>query len=273
MSLQFEYRSPEGSIVRSTSPGDVWPDWKGDREHWLFVAPHDDDIVLGAGLTFISAVESGIPVYAVVATTGEAGYCRPEHKGNVQHIRRRECRTSFEMMGMPAENLIVFEYPDADFTIHLGRRLTDDPNCPTAIAGASGLQNSFVWALRRILPTRVFLPTQTDIHPDHKMVHQEFVMSIFHAQGNIWPELGAPIPEIPKLYEYATYCDFLTPPTIRVKTSDDLFERKLNAILAYKSQEQIDLSIANQRKAGPQEFIRELEFNILNPRQYEGLFE
>ena len=98
-------------------------------------------------------------------------------------------------------------------------------------------------------------------------------MSIFHAQGNIWPELGPPIPEIPKLYEYATYCDFLTPPTIRVKTSDDLFERKINAILAYRSQEQIDLAIANQRKAGPQEFIRELEFNIFNPQQYEKLFE
>jgi len=273
MSLQFEYRTPQGSIVRSASPGDIWPDWKGDRECWLFVAPHDDDIVLGAGLTFISAVECGIPVHAVVTTTGEAGYCRPEHKGNVQNIRRRECRTSFEMMGMPVENLIVFDYPDADFTIHLGRRLTSDPNCPTAIAGATGLQNSFVWALRKILPTRVFLPTLTDIHPDHKMAHQEFVMSIFHAQGNIWPELGAPIPEIPKLYEYATYCDFLTPPTIRVKTSDDLFERKLNAILAYQSQEQITLTLNNQREAGPQEFIRELEFNIFNPKQYEGLFE
>jgi len=151
--------------------------------------------------------------------------------------------------------------------------LTDDPKCPTAIAGATGLQNSFAWALRKILPTRVFLPTLTDIHPDHKAVHVEFVMSIFHAQGKIWPELGPPIPEIPKLYEYATYCDFLTPPTIRVITSADLFERKLNAILAYQSQEQINLVLDNQRESGPQEYIRELEFNIFNPRQYERLFQ
>jgi len=273
MSLQFEYRTPQGTVVRSASPADVWPDWKGDRERWLFVAPHDDDVVLGAGLTFICAAESGIPVYAVVATSGEAGYCRPEHRGNVHHIRRRECRKSFEMMGMPAENLILFDYPDADMTIHLGRRLTNDPHCLGAIAGATGYQNSFTWALRKILPTRVFLPTLTDIHPDHKATHQEFVMSIFHAQGNIWPELGTPIPDIPKLYEYATYCDFLTPPTIRVTTSNDLFERKLNAILAYQSQEQITLVLENQRASGPQEYIRELEFNIFNPRQYEGLFQ
>ena len=271
MSLQFERRTPQG-ILRSAFPAEVWPDWKGDKESWLFVSPHDDDIVLGAGLTFICAVESGVRVSAVVTTTGEAGYCRPEHRGNVQNIRRSECKKSFEMMGMSSDNLIQFDYPDADFVVHLGHRLTDDPNCKTAIAGASGLQNSYVWALRKMQPTRVFLPTLTDIHPDHKMAHEEFVMSIFHAQGNIWPELGTPIPEIPKLYEYATYCDFLTPPTIRVKTSEDLFNKKLDAILAYKSQEQIELSIENQRKAGPQEFIRELEFNIFNPKQYEELF-
>ncbi len=271
MSIQFERRTSQG-IIRSASPGDVWPDWRGSGERWLFVSPHDDDIVLGAGLTFISAVESGISVYAAVTTTGEAGYCRPEHRGNVQHIRRRECRESFAQMGLPAENLILFDFPDAELAAHLGHRLTDDPNCATAIAGATGLQNSYVWTLRKIRPTRVFLPTLTDIHPDHKMTHEEFVISIFHAQGKIWPELGEPIAEIPKLYEYATYCDFLTPPTLRVKTSDDLFEKKIQAILAYQSQEQIDLAISNQRKAGPQEFIRELEFNILNPKQYEELF-
>ncbi|MGL6194408.1 MAG: PIG-L deacetylase family protein [Thermoguttaceae bacterium] len=272
MTIIFERRTDKG-VISSSDPANVFPDWKNSEERWLFVAPHDDDIVCGAGLTFVSAVESGIETYAIVTTTGEAGYCRPEHKGKIAQIRREEAKKSFSKLGLPAENLILFDYPDGFITPYLGHRLTVDTNDSCAIAGATGYQNSFTWALRKIKPSRVFLPSQTDIHPDHKAVHEQFVMSVFHAQGNIWPELGEPTPMIPLLYEYATYCDFLTPPTIRVKTSPDMLERKIDGILAYASQEQISLLVDVQRNCGPQEYIRELEFNVLQPQKYAALFE
>lgn len=269
--IVFERRTSEG-VRSSADPAEIWPLWKGNEERWLFVAPHDDDIVLGAGLHFVAAIECKIPTFAVVSTTGEAGYCRPEHRGQIAEIRRRECKKSFELLGLAAENLFLFDYPDANLAPNLGHRPTEDPNCATAIEGATGFQNSFTWILRKVKPSRVFLPSQTDIHPDHKAVHEEFVISIFHASGNIWPELGKPIREIPKLYEYATYCDFIDPPTIRLRTSPELLEKKLLGVSAYKSQEQIESLVKTVRETGPVEYVRELEFNVFNPAQYDSLF-
>ena len=52
-------------------------------------------------------------------------------------------------------------------------------------------------------------------------------------------ELGEPIAEVPRVYEMAVYCDFPEPPQIRVETPEPMLETKLQAILAYASQEQI----------------------------------
>lgn len=268
----FERIGDDKKVTRSSNPAEVWPDWQGEQERWLYVAPHDDDIVLGAGLNFVAGLASGITTYAAVTTTGEAGYCRAEHKGKIAEIRRDECKKSFELLGLPKENLFLFDYPDAFLAPNLGHRLTEDPNCVTAIAGATGFQNSYTWLLRKIRPSRVFLPSQTDIHPDHKAVHEEFVISIFHASGNIWPELGTKIEAIPKLYEYATYCDFISAPQIRVRTSQDLLEKKLLGVAAYESQEQIEALVKTVRESGPVEYFHELQFNVFSPTQYAPLF-
>ncbi|MDZ7795733.1 MAG: hypothetical protein U5N56_01235 [Candidatus Marinimicrobia bacterium] len=41
----------------------LFPDWQ-ENERWLFIGPHDDDIVLGAGLTMRAALDAGVDVYA-----------------------------------------------------------------------------------------------------------------------------------------------------------------------------------------------------------------
>jgi LmbE family N-acetylglucosaminyl deacetylase len=265
-------RRSNNRILVSSRPDHVFQGWKGNSECWLFVSPHDDDVAIGAGLHFIAGIESGVSTHAVVATIG-SGYCRPEHKKTIKQIRRDECCKSFEILGLPRENLHFLDYWSTDILQNLGRRFTDDPARATAIAGADGFQNSFTWLMRQVRPTRVFLPSQTDIHPAHKAIHEEFIISIFHAQGKIWPELGEPIAKIPRLYEYATYNDYIEPPTHQVKTSDDLFERKLAGIAAYESQEQIESLVVNVRSLGAREYIREMEFKLFNPQQYDALFD
>ncbi len=79
-------------------------------------------------------------------------------------------------------------------------------------------------------------------------------------------EAGNPI------YEYATYSNFTTPPQLRVRVSEDLFEKKIDGILQYKSQKQIDLTIKIQRENGTEEFIRECEFDIFVPARCKELF-
>jgi LmbE family N-acetylglucosaminyl deacetylase len=134
------------------------------------------------------------------------------------------------------------------------------------------MQNAFPHVLREVRPTRLFLPTASDLHPDHRIVNEEVLISLFHAQGQIWPELGEPIAEVPKVYEFAVYCDFPEPPQIRVETPPAMLETKLQGILAYASQEQIGGLVEVQRSAGPVEYLRELKFNFYSPGQYHPLF-
>lgn len=267
--ITYYRRTPE-QVVKSSNPAHVFTGWK-EHECWMFVSAHDDDIVTGGGLTFLSAIQEGIEVHAVVTTDGRMGYCRSEQRRTISQIRYEEARESFQALGLPLENLHFLKFPDCNLSPYRGRHFTTIGD-PTELEGASGLQNAYPYMLRKIRPTRVFLPTLTDLHPDHRIVHEEMLISLFHAQGNIWPELGKPIADIPTVYEYATYCDFATPPQIRIQVPEQLLARKLDGIRAYASQEQIELLVEVQRQAGPVEYIREVEFNVLHPGQYEEQF-
>ena len=265
-------RRTEQKTITSDNPADIWSDWQRHREKWLFFAPHDDDIVAGAGLSFLTGVQLGVDVHAAVVTNGRMGYCLPEMFDTIKQIRYEEARESFRFLGMPLENLYQFDYDDGNLPHNAGRWFTDDPNDTRAIAGAVGLQNTMTWLLRKVQPTRVFMPNRLDLHPDHSIVNSELIMSVFHAQGQIWPELGSPLTFIPKLYEYATYNDFISPPTLRVRVSDDLVEKRLAALALYKSQLQIDLVVNEIRKAGGCEYLLEMVFQIFQATKYESLF-
>ena len=272
-STVFFDRRKESRLISSANPGDIFPNWKGEEERWLFLSPHDDDIICGCGLTFIAALHCGIKTFAGVVTNGKMGYCTNEERETIADVRRDECVNSFTTLGLPKENLYFLGHDDGSLNLQAGRRFaTGAVGEGPAIAGGAGVTNSLVWLLRQTRPNRLFVPTITDLHPDHKFTNSEAMMSIFHAQGSIWPELGDPIPDIPAIYEYATYSNFITPPTLRVRVSEDLFERKINGILQYKSQKQIDLTIKIQRENGTEEFIREAEFDIFVPQRCKELF-
>ena len=273
MSSVLFSRRLETSVTSSANPGDIFPNWKGADERWLFLSPHDDDIICGCGLTFIAALQCGIKTFAGVVTNGKMGYCTPEEREPIADVRKNECVGSFKALGLPEEDLFFLNHDDGSLNLQAGRRFaTGAPGEGPAIAGGAGVTNSLVWLMRKTRPNRIFVPTITDLHPDHKFVNSETMISIFHAQGTIWPELGEPIPEIPAIYEYATYSNFVTPPTLRVTVSEDLFERKIDGILQYKSQKQIDLTIKIQRENGVEEFVREAEFDIFVPQRCKDLF-
>ena len=96
-------RLVEGRLIESENPAEIWPDWKGNDESWLFMSPLDDDIVCGCGLTFLSALKIGVKTSAGVVTNGKMGYCRPEQKETIAAIRRDECAASCKMLGLPEE--------------------------------------------------------------------------------------------------------------------------------------------------------------------------
>ncbi len=270
---EFEFIRLVGSERRKADTiAGVSRHWQGDDEKFLFISPHDDDVVLGAGLFIQLAQRENVPVYILIVTDGSMGYCTNEQRDTISEIRREETYNSLSILGVRRENIIWLNFPDSRLNDYRGR-IAADPDEPTAVEGFVGLQNSFTYWIRKIAPTQCFLPTSTDLHPDHKIVHEEFLISLFHSAGNIWPELGEPVKKVPYIHEMGVYCDFPEPPNLRIQTPESFLEKKLQSIAAFESQIQIATLIDMVRRSGPYEYLRELHFKLYQPAAYYELFE
>ena len=246
--------------------------WQGKKERFLMISPHDDDAVLGAGLLIQLAKRENVPVHILIVTDGRMGYCSEEEKDSISEIRREESYKCYQSLGIPKKNITWLGFPDCHVNPYRGRGPAK-PKDPLAINGYRGLQNSLTYHLRKIKPTQCFLPTWNDLHPDHRIIYEELLISLFHSAGNIWPELGKPLSNVPYVHTYAVYCDFLEPPTLRMQTPKSYLEKKLKAISAFRSQKQISSLIENVRHCGPEEYIRAIEFKLYRPAKYRNQFE
>ncbi len=246
--------------------------WQGEKECFVFVSPHDDDVVLGSGLLIQLAKRENVPVHILIVTDGSMGYCSEGEKETIVDIRRAEAFECYESLGVPKHNIHWLGFPDCQLTQFRGRfpAGSDDE---AAIMNFSGLQNAFTYFLRKIKPIQCFLPTSNDLHPDHRIVHEEFLISLFHSSGNIWPELGVPLDKVPYVHEMGVYCDFPEPPKLRIRTPLNFLENKLKAIGAFRSQKQIDSLVEIVRNGGPEEYLRALEFKLYQPGRYRDLFD
>ena len=245
---------------------------KGDlsSETWLFVSPHDDDLCVGAGMLMQAAVREGVNLQVLVVTDGCMGYCREDQQSSIIQIRREETFESFAVLGIAKQHVTYIGYPDGGLTDYVGRRPAHSGE--QNIEGYVGLENAFTYYLRKFRPTRVFVPTHTDLHPDHQITNRELMVSLFHAQGAIWPELGLPLTDFPKLSELAVYCPFSDLPNLEIIGSQEVFNLKLKSIEAYRSQVQIATVVESLRQAGPYEYIRDFQFRLFSPEIYKSLF-
>lgn len=236
---------------------------------WMFVSPHDDDLCIGAGLLMQAAVDAGADVQAVIVTDGCLGYCEASQQDDIVEVRKAETIRSFEVLGVQESHVTFLGFPDGGLTKYIGRRqaVEGEPQ----VAGFTGLQNTFTHSLRELRPSHIFVPTKMDLHPDHQITHNELMISLFHASGKIWPELGDPL-DVPQVHEMAVYCDFPSDPHLEIIGGDGPFETKLASIAAYESQLQIAELVEQLRSAGPFEYIRDVNFQLYSPERYRSLF-
>ena len=239
-------------------------------ETWLFVSPHDDDVCMGAGLWLQAAAQAGVNAQVLIVTDGRMGYCSLDQREQIIQIRQNEALTSYEILGIARSHVSFLAYPDGHLHAHQGRRKADDNEL--GIIGYTGLQNSFTYHLREIRPQRVLLPAPSDLHPDHQITHSEVMMSIFHASGAIWPELGHPIKQPPLVYEMAIYCDFALPPNLEVQTDQTTFDKKSHSLPAFQSQGQIVEMMEQTRQNGHYEYLQEFPFPHYAPNRYKSIF-
>jgi LmbE family N-acetylglucosaminyl deacetylase len=264
------WRREDGQVFEGPDLASVFEAWTEGKERWLFIGPHDDDVVLGAGLLIQKAIEQRVPVHVLITTDGQMGYCRIEDRDSIAQIRRGQARESCAMLGVSDVHWLHF--PDCNLTSFAGRRRAEYPSESHVLEGCTGLQNAYTYYFRKISPTRIFVPTGADLHPDHKIVHQECLISVFHACGEIWPELGPPLVVVPSVYEMAIYCGFPKPPTLKVMAAPAHFDTKLRAVQAYASQRQISKIVENLRRGGPVEYFRRADFNLFSANEYARLF-
>lgn len=245
--------------------------WQEGKECFLFVGAHDDDVVMSGALAIQSALADGVNVHTAIVTDGSMGYCDLSVMEHISQIRRVEAYSSYQMLGLTTKQIHWLGFPDCRLSLYQGRRHAMGEEKPQSF-GHTGLQHAFTELLRAVRPTRLFMPTAADLHPDHRSVHQEMMISMFHAAGSIWPELGMPLAAPPVLYELAVYCDFPAPPTHRITAAREQFKKKLDAVMAFKSQLQIGSLIKVLEDAGPQEMLRRWEFVPYNSGSYNRLF-
>lgn len=266
-------RLENGQLLRDEYLKRIIPHTSAHAERWLFIAPHDDDIVIGGGLLLQQAMSEGKRIKILITTDGSMGYCDLKEKDSIVGIRRRETLKSFGSIGI--RDVEWLAYPDANLMRHIGRRPAEagGPNGgPEEIAGFTGLQNSYTAHLRAFRPSHVFLMSENDYNPDHKVVYQEVLISLFHAEGAIWPELGKTLDERPHVYEMAAYCNFREDPNVEIAASPGELEHKLAAVYAFQSQKQIGMLVENLKQNGPYEYLRDLGFDYYSPARYRTLF-
>ncbi|GAG06884.1 unnamed protein product, partial [marine sediment metagenome] len=112
----------------------------------LFVSPHTDDAELGAGGTIHKWHKEGAEVHSVIFSVVF------ENK----IVREREVRSAGHKLGLRPENIILLEYTNRMF--HKFRQ--------EILQNLVDLNNT-------ICPDVVFVPSSTDCHQDHQVIHQE----------------------------------------------------------------------------------------------------
>jgi LmbE family N-acetylglucosaminyl deacetylase len=226
--------------------------------------------MIGSGILLQKAIDENVKITILITTDGSMGYCQDSDRDDIADKRRIETLESFRKIGI--NDVRWLNFPDSQLFLFMGKRKAGDKD-PCVIEGFTGLQNAYTYYFRLLKPTRIFLPSGADLHIDHKITYQETLISLFHCNSLIWPELGAPLSEIPKIYEMAIYCDFIEKPEIKVEGDEKNLEVKLNGIKAYKSQKKIITSLVNKlQSGGPVEYFRDVKFSLYSPDNYKDLF-
>jgi LmbE family N-acetylglucosaminyl deacetylase len=228
---------------------------------WLCVAPHDDDVVLGMGMTVAAATAAGIEVHLGVVSDGGMGYPRPEDQARISATRHDELIASSARLGLPAAQVHELGLPDGELVALRGVHRRPDGN-------HVGVGRALAALLRRVRPRVVFGPNPADVHPDHQAVAADLDIACFWAASAIWLELGDPI-SLPVRWDYAVYAPFAGDPHLRVEGTAAGRAAKAASFAAFASQQYVAEQIAT---AAPVEHLRRVSWQAYQPGQYDALF-
>lgn len=120
----------------------------------LVLAPHTDDGELGCGGLIAVCTEQGIPVH--YAAFSNAHISLPPEFPKDTLIKEVNAATS--CLGIPEENLHVYDFPTRSFPEH-----------------RQGILDEMIKLRSSIDPQLILAPATTDVHQDHKTISREAI--------------------------------------------------------------------------------------------------
>lgn len=123
-------------------------------ERILVLGPHTDDAELGCGGTISRLLEEGVQIHVAAFSTAEES--RPPGAPVTQ--LRDEFLEAMRCLGVPDQQILVYNYPV--------RRLSDH---------RQAVLEELVRLKRELQPQLVLLPSGSDVHQDHQVLHLEGV--------------------------------------------------------------------------------------------------
>lgn len=171
-----------------------------DPRRILVLAPHTDDGELGCGGSIAHFCGEGRELFYVAFCLCSKSL--PE--GNAADTLELECKKATGILGIPASNLILFDYEVRELP-HARQKILEE----------------LLHMKNNINPDLVFLPAASDIHQDHQVIHQEGMRAFKHTTF-----AGYELPW--------NNFNFHTQFFIRLQEAD--LTKKVDALQAYRSQ-------------------------------------
>lgn len=197
----------------------------------LILAPHTDDGEFGCGGTICKLIEQGNDVFYAAFSAAKQSVL----KEFPSDILITEVKKATQILGIPPQNLILFDYDVRTFNFRRQDILED-----------------IIHLKNEIKPEIVFMPSVNDIHQDHFTISNEgtraFKFSSIFCYELVWNN-----------FNFNTACFFTL--------NEFHLNKKLEALDAYKSQA--------HRFYANQEFIRALAITrgIQIGQKYAEVFE
>ena len=197
----------------------------------LVLAPHTDDGEFGCGGTINSLIEQGVEVYYAAFSACQQSVL-PEFP---EDILITEVKAATQRLGIPKENLILFDYDVRTFN-YRRQDILDD----------------ILHLKKNINPDVIFMPSVNDIHQDHYTIANEG-MRAFKFSTILCYELPW------NNFNFNTSCFY--------NLSKKNIQIKIDALAEYKSQ--------LHRPYADEEFIKSLAKvrGVQSGQQYAEVFE
>ena len=122
-------------------------------ENILVLAPHTDDGEIGCGGTISKFIEEGKNIFYVAFSIARTSAAQNGFPENILEI---EVKKATGVLGIPEENLIVYDFPVRRFP-----EVRQD------------ILEEMIRLREMIKPEIIFVPSTNDIHQDHQVVAKE----------------------------------------------------------------------------------------------------